>query len=90
MNVSSTASTWRDEYPFASQFLELEPSVRMHYVDEGPKDRSPHTILCVHGNPTWSFYYRSILARFRGTHRVVAGEGLHARNPIDEVANRDR
>ena len=71
-NVSSTASTWREDYPFTSQFLELEPGVRMHYADEGPKDKSTPSILCVHGNPTWSFYYRSILTRFRDTHRVVA------------------
>ena len=44
----------------------------MHYVDEGPKDRDTPTILCVHGNPTWSFYYRKILSGFRKTHRVVA------------------
>ena len=44
----------------------------MHYVDEGPTDGSAASILCVHGNPTWSFYYRSIVARFRETHRVVA------------------
>ncbi len=44
----------------------------MHYVDEGPKNNSAPTILCVHGNPTWSFYYRSIVSRFSGTYRVVA------------------
>ena len=63
---------WREEYPFASNFLELEPNVRMHYVDEGPKVEPKSTILCVHGNPTWSFYYRSIVSAFRNTHRVVA------------------
>jgi len=30
------------------------------------------SILCVHGNPTWSFYYRSIVDRFSATNRVVA------------------
>ena len=72
MSLSSNANTWRDEYPFVSHFLELEPNVRMHYVDEGPKNNSAPTILCVHGNPTWSFYYRSIVSRFSGTYRVVA------------------
>ncbi len=72
MNPSSTANHWRDEYPFASHFLELAPNVRLHYVDEGPKQNGTPTILCVHGNPTWSFYYRSIISRFRGTHRVIA------------------
>jgi len=72
MTVSSKANTWHDEYPFASHFLEIEPNVRMHFVDEGIKDSSNPTILCVHGNPTWSFYYRSIISRFLNTHRVVA------------------
>ena len=44
----------------------------MHYIDEGPRDNSSPTILCVHGNPTWSFYYRSIVSRFSGMHRVIA------------------
>lgn len=72
MSLSSNANTWQDEYPFVSHFLELEPNVRMHYIDEGPKNNSAPTILCIHGNPTWSFYYRSIVSRFSGTYRVVA------------------
>ena len=72
MSRSLTADSWRIEYPFAQHFLELEPNVRMHYVDDGPNDNDASTILCVHGNPTWSFYYRSIISRFRHTHRVVA------------------
>ena len=72
MSDSLQTGTWRDEYPFASNFLELEQTVRLHYVDEGPKVGDKSTILCVHGNPTWSFYYRSIVSAFRDTHRVVA------------------
>lgn len=40
------------------------------YVDQGDSGRD--VILCVHGNPTWSFYYRSVFDRFADTHRVVA------------------
>src|SRR5690606_25725928 len=29
-------------------------------------------ILCVHGNPTWSFYWRSVFDRFASTHRIIA------------------
>ncbi|QDT11645.1 alpha/beta fold hydrolase [Planctomycetes bacterium K23_9] len=43
------------------------------YLDEGDGDE---TLLCVHGNPTWSFYYRGIIERFRDTHRVVAVDHL--------------
>jgi haloalkane dehalogenase len=40
----------------------------MHYLDEG---RGP-PIVCVHGNPTWSFYYRRLVDELRDEHRVVA------------------
>ena len=61
------------EYPFESRWLPLAAG-RMHYVDEGPRDAAP--ILCLHGNPTWSFFYRSIVAAFRGEARVVAPDHL--------------
>jgi pimeloyl-ACP methyl ester carboxylesterase len=66
-------NAWRAEYRFDSHFLEMQNGVRMHYVDEQPANStSPNTILCVHGNPTWSFYYRSIVSEFRDQCRVVA------------------
>ena len=61
-------SSWRREYPFASHWLDVGGGVRMHYVDEG----AGAPLLCVHGNPTWSFYYRGVIAAFRETQRVVA------------------
>ena len=33
---------------------------RMHYIDEGPKEGSK-TILCLHGEPSWSFLYRKMV-----------------------------
>ncbi len=73
-------TVWRQEYPFASHFLDAPVDRngiggRLHYVDEGNR-KSEHTILAVHGNPTWSFYYRSIVARFRHAHRVIAIDHL--------------
>jgi haloalkane dehalogenase len=73
-------SVWRIEYPFASHFLDAprdqnDHGGRLHYVDEGASDSS-HTVLAIHGNPTWSFYYRSIVSRFRSVHRVVAIDNL--------------
>lgn len=57
-------------YPFAEHWLELEPGVRMHYVDEGPRDAP--VVLMLHGNPTWSFYWRRLIKALRATHRVIA------------------
>jgi cis-3-alkyl-4-acyloxetan-2-one decarboxylase len=42
-----------------------------HYVDEGPRDAAK-TIVMVHGNPTWSFYFRRLIREFATTHRVIA------------------
>jgi cis-3-alkyl-4-acyloxetan-2-one decarboxylase len=51
----------------ASQFRRVGDH-RMHYLDQG----TGPVILCVHGNPTWSFYYREIFHHFSSTHRVIA------------------
>ncbi len=46
---------------------------RLHYVDENQSSGpAPATILCVHGNPTWSFYYRSIVQQQSHRARVIA------------------
>ena len=56
-----------------------------HVLDTGPPpaDRAAGdrlvplaTIICVHGNPTWSFYWRSFLRRFAGRYRVIAVDQL--------------
>ena len=36
-------------------------ALRMHYVDEGPADAE--TVLLLHGQPTWSYLYRTVVAR---------------------------
>lgn len=58
-----------DEYPFASHWLDLD-GVRMHFVDEGPRDGEP--VLCVHGNPTWSFIWRRLIRELSPKRRVIA------------------
>ena len=45
---------------------------RMHYIDEGPRD-APATVLCLHGNPSWSYLWRHMLPVFvQAGLRVVA------------------
>ena len=46
--------------PFEPHFQPVDPSgLRMHYVDEGPPDAAP--ILMLHGEPSWSYLYRSMI-----------------------------
>ncbi|MGZ5712551.1 MAG: haloalkane dehalogenase [Caldimonas sp.] len=62
-------------YPFAANYLDdLEGyrGLRIHYLDEGPRDAA-RTFLCLHGQPTWSYLYRRMIPVFTAAgHRVVA------------------
>jgi len=72
----------RELYPFEGRYLDLG-GVRLHYLDEGRDE----AVVCVHGNPTWSFYYRKLVEALRDSHRVVVpdhiGCGLSDK-PTDE------
>ncbi len=65
---------WRALYPFASHWLTLEGGTRLHYLDEGPRDAPP--VVMVHGNPTWSFYYRTLIPGLSQTHRVIVPDHI--------------
>lgn len=74
--------TWVDNglFPFDSRFLDIDGHA-VHYVDEG----SGPTLLFLHGNPTWSFVYRDVIARLRDEFRCIAvdypGFGLSSAAP---------
>jgi len=58
-------------WPYAPQYLQLD-GLRMHYVDEGPRDAAV-TALCLHGQPSWAYLYRKMIPVFAGAGlRVVA------------------
>lgn len=59
------------EYPYASHYFETGHG-RMHYIREG---EGP-VVVCVHGNPTWSYFYRNLIAELRKTHCVIAPDHL--------------
>ncbi len=58
-------------YPFASHFVELGKH-RCHYLDEG----AGPLVLMVHGNPTWSFYYRRLVESLRPQYRCVVPDHI--------------
>ena len=47
---------------------------RYHFVDEGNPHHPP--VLMLHGNPTWSFYFRRLIAALRETHHVIAPDHM--------------
>jgi len=56
------------DYDFAPNYVEIGDT-RMHYVDEGDGDE---VILCLHGQPTWSYLYRHMIVPLAEHYRVVA------------------
>lgn len=69
--MSLLPSRLKDLFPFESHFLDLG-RVRYHYLDEGQGE----PIVMVHGNPTWSFYYRHLIADLRAQYRVIAPDNV--------------
>ena len=68
---------WRALYPFDSHWLTIGGH-RYHYLDEG---QGP-TLLLVHGNPTWSFYWREMVLAWRDRYRVVVQVETASQHPL--------
>jgi haloalkane dehalogenase len=64
----------RDVYPWKGHTLEVDGGL-LHYLDEGPAD-AEETLVCVHGNPTWSFYWRAVVRQFSDRYRVVVPDHI--------------
>lgn len=62
-----------DLYPFPEHFFEHD-GLRLHYVDVGSGDGLP--VVCVHGNPTWSFYWRDAIQALQGQRRCIAPDHI--------------
>lgn len=61
-------------YPFAPHYTEVPDgegdTLRIHYLDEGPSDGQ--VVLLLHGEPSWSYLYRTMIPVLSGAgHRVV-------------------
>ncbi len=54
-------------YPFQGSRLNVD-GASLHYLDEGRGD----PVVMLHGNPSWSFYYRNLVQALRGRFRVIA------------------
>jgi haloalkane dehalogenase len=74
-------------YPFRSHFMEIG-GLRYHYLDEG----RGQPVFMLHGNPTWSFYYRRLVRALAPRHRVLApdhiGCGLSEKPATDRYGYR--
>ena len=61
----------KDLYPFTGRFHN-HGGLRQHYLDEGQGD----PVVMVHGNPSWSFYYRNLVLALRGHYRVIVPDHI--------------
>jgi haloalkane dehalogenase len=58
------------DFPYAPKCIDIE-GLRMAYLDEGPNDGA--VILCLHGEPSWSYLYRFMIPKFVAAgYRVIA------------------
>jgi pimeloyl-ACP methyl ester carboxylesterase len=64
-------NTWKALYPFKANRLDLG-GYAMNYVDEGKGE----TVLMVHGNPTWSFYFREVVKALSPGFRCIVPDHI--------------
>lgn len=59
------------DYAFQPHYAELKSGLRLHYIDEGPRDARP--VVMMHGEPSWSYLYRHMIPPVAdGGYRVIA------------------
>ena len=56
-------------YPFTPKRFEVRPGIALSYLDEGPRDGE--VILMLHGNPSWSYLWRHLVAGLSDRYRCI-------------------
>ena len=64
-------SDFAAQYPFTGRYHDLD-GLRYHYLDEG----NGEPIVMVHGNPSWSFYYRNLVLALRERYRCIVPDHI--------------
>jgi len=89
MNVLRTPeSRFADllDYPFEPHYFDVEPGLRLHYVDEGEHRARP--VLMLHGEPTWSYLYRHMIPKVTAAGLRVLAPDLIGFGKSDKPADR--
>jgi len=79
-------------FPFSPRYVEVAdptggPPLRAAYVDEGPREGAP--VLLVHGEPSWSFLYRRVIAGLAAAGRRVVAPDMIGFGRSDKPTNRE-
>ena len=72
MAVAERDWTFGGTWPYEPRWFATSDGIRIHYVDEGPRDGEP--VVMLHGQPTWSYLYRNFI-------RALADAGFRAVAP---------
>ncbi|TCT25380.1 alpha/beta fold hydrolase [Thermomonas haemolytica] len=79
------------DYPFTPHRFDVRPGIAMSFLDEGPRDGE--VVVMLHGNPSWSYYWRHLVLGLRDKYRCIVpdhvGMGLSDR-PDDGVSAQPR
>jgi pimeloyl-ACP methyl ester carboxylesterase len=72
MKAEQLPAWLRELYPFEPKRFDTGHGA-LSYLDEGQGDEA---VLMVHGNPTWSFFYRDVVLALRGRMRCIVPDHL--------------
>ncbi|MEH6420051.1 alpha/beta fold hydrolase [Pseudomonas sp. CGJS7] len=64
-----TSSSRFPDYPFQPQRFQVRPGIGMSYLDQGPRDGE--VVVMLHGNPSWSFYWRKLVLGLEDRYRCI-------------------
>lgn len=73
-------------FPWEPRYLEIR-GLRIHRVDEGPPEARP--VLLLHGEPTWSYLYRTMIPPLRAAGLRTVAPDLVGFGRSDKYARRE-
>jgi len=62
---------FRHLYPFTSHYMQIN-GLKYHFIDQGTGD----PVVMIHGNPTWSFYFRKLIRELSDRYRTIAPDHM--------------
>jgi cis-3-alkyl-4-acyloxetan-2-one decarboxylase len=76
------------DYPFTPARIDIRPGVALSYLDEGPRDGE--VVVMLHGNPSWSYYWRHLVLGLRDRYRCIVPDhvGMGLSDKPDDAAYR--
>ena len=64
-------SPFQHLYPYPSNYIDID-GLKYHYLDQGKGD----PVVMIHGNPTWSFYFRNLVDALSDQYRTIVPDHI--------------